>query len=228
MTVPTIPSAPATILDAAERLFAEQGYAGTTIKDIGAAAGVNSALLYYYFENKETLYREMLRRIVIAFVERVGARLAPGMPPEEGVRRLVETQSEVISGHPHLARLVVRELVDHQAAHSEAAITHLAANLFERLCGFIRDGQKSGVFRHDLDPRFAAISVISQVAYMNLARPAAGILLGYGMAGPPAPVLRAFGSHAADFALAALRAPARSPSRRAGRRARTRTTRKPQ
>lgn len=49
------------ILDAAEWLFAEQGYARTTIKQIGRAAGVNSALLYYYFTDKEELYQEALR-----------------------------------------------------------------------------------------------------------------------------------------------------------------------
>jgi AcrR family transcriptional regulator len=45
------------ILDAAERLFAAQGFPRTTIKQIGQAAGVNSALLYYYFGDKDRLYR---------------------------------------------------------------------------------------------------------------------------------------------------------------------------
>jgi DNA-binding transcriptional regulator YbjK len=44
------------ILDAAERLFAAQGFARTTIKQIGREAGVNSALLYYYFADKHQLY----------------------------------------------------------------------------------------------------------------------------------------------------------------------------
>ena len=45
------------ILDAAEELFALHGFTATTIKQIGATADVNSALLYYYFADKETLYR---------------------------------------------------------------------------------------------------------------------------------------------------------------------------
>jgi len=43
------------ILDAAEQLFAAQGFTATTIKQIGRAAGVNSALLYYYFADKDRL-----------------------------------------------------------------------------------------------------------------------------------------------------------------------------
>jgi hypothetical protein len=110
-----------------------------------------------------------------------------------------------------MPRLLVRELLDHEAAHAEEQITHLAANLFERLCSVIRQGQTQGIFRRDLDPKFAAISTIAQVAYMAIARPAVGILLGYGLAGPPPNVVRAFGRHAGDFAIAALSCHPASP-----------------
>jgi AcrR family transcriptional regulator len=192
------------ILDAAEQLFARQGFASTTIKQIGADAGVNSALLYYYFDDKETLYREMLRRMIQSFAAQGARRLEGDAGPDVAVRRLIEFQVEFTLAHPQLPRLLVRELIDHEASHAEEQITHLAANLFERLCGVIRKGQKQGLFRAELNPKFAAISTIAQVAYMAIARPAVGILLGHGLAGPPPEVVRAFGGHAADFAIAAL------------------------
>ena len=40
------------ILDAAERLFADQGFDATSVESIAAAAGVNKALIYYYFKDK--------------------------------------------------------------------------------------------------------------------------------------------------------------------------------
>ena len=52
------------ILDAAEQLFARQGFTATTVKQIGKEAAVNPALLYYYYDSKETLYRAMLQRIL--------------------------------------------------------------------------------------------------------------------------------------------------------------------
>jgi pyruvate formate lyase activating enzyme len=73
----------AAILDAAEALFAQRGFAATTIKQIGAEAGVNSALLYYYFDDKETLYREMLRRIMSGFAAIGTKLLADAASPEE-------------------------------------------------------------------------------------------------------------------------------------------------
>jgi AcrR family transcriptional regulator len=62
------------ILDAAERLFSDRGFARTTIKQIGSEAGVNSALLYYYFADKDQLYRDVLQR----FVSRLVARTMTG------------------------------------------------------------------------------------------------------------------------------------------------------
>lgn len=212
------------IVAAAERLFARRGYAAITIKDIGNEAGVNAALLYYYFADKETLYREVLRRLIGRMAEEGLRRLDPGIDPETAVRRLVELQVELMTAQPHLPQLMARELVDHRAAHAEEPFTQLAASVFRRLCDFIEKGQRDGVFRTDLDPRFAAISVVSQVVYVFIARPAVGILLGTGRDGVSPATLRAFGQHAADFASAALRRPetAGGDGRGAGRRAKVR------
>lgn len=51
------------LLDAAARLFAEQGYAATRVVDIVDAAGVAKGLFYWYFDNKETLFRELAAEI---------------------------------------------------------------------------------------------------------------------------------------------------------------------
>ena len=68
------------ILDAAERLFAAQGFTPTTIKQIGREAGVNSALLYYYFADKDQLYREVLQRFVSRLVSRTMSESAVAGP----------------------------------------------------------------------------------------------------------------------------------------------------
>jgi AcrR family transcriptional regulator len=204
------------ILDAAERLFAAQGFSRTTVKQIGRAAGVNSALLYYYFTDKERLYREVLQRLVAALVGKTTARLGGGGSPADRLRGLVEAQAEVLSAHPHLPKLFLRELADHDAEHAVEQVQLLAATTFRRLCDLVREGQADGSFRRDLDPRYAAVSVISQIAYFHLARPAVRILLGAGPRGPSPEQTRAFTGHAAEFALAAIAArpaPA-APSRR--------------
>ena len=191
------------ILDAAEPLFARQGFAATTIKQIGAAAGVNPALIYYYFGSKEELYRRLLAHLFGILARRATERLAAAGSPEAAVRALLDVQSEVMREHPSVARLIAREMADHGAAHAQEGLTQLAATAFARLLAFIQEGQRAGVFRDDLDPRFAAISTISLLPYFHLFKPAVGILLGE--PGEPTPEqMEAYGRHAAEYALAAL------------------------
>jgi TetR/AcrR family transcriptional regulator len=215
------------ILDAAERLFSVRGFAATTVKQIGAAAGVNSALLYYYFADKETLYREVLGRLLTGLITSGAKAFDDAQSPEDAIRSLVRVQATVLASSPFVPRLIARELVDNDASHATQHIAKLAAEVFTRLCEMIREGQRAGIFRSELDPQFAAISTIAQVVYFHIARPAVGIILGHGVAGPPPETARAFALHAADFAIAALSVPPRTPVRRPSRgEARSRTTRR--
>jgi TetR/AcrR family transcriptional regulator len=194
------------ILDAAEELFARQGFAATTTKQIGSAAGVNPALIHYYFGNKEGLYRALLRRLFESIIARGGQQLAARPAPDAAVRALVGIQSDIMVEHPSFPRLLARELVDQGMTHAGEYVARLSDTLFRRLCELIRGGQEAGLFRRDMDPRFAAVSVVSLVPYFHIARPVVGILLESGPDGPDEEAMRAYGRHAAEFALAALAA----------------------
>ena len=117
----------AAILDAAEPLFARQGFAATTIKQIGAAAGVNPALIYYWYGSKDDLYRELLRRLFGTLVSRGGERLSAAKSPAEAVRIILQLQSETMQQHPSLPRLLARELADHGGTHVREGVAQLSA-----------------------------------------------------------------------------------------------------
>ncbi len=206
---PEMASARDQILNAAEALFARKGYDGTTIKQIGAASGVNPALLYYYFANKEELYKAVLHRFVSALVTRGSAAIDAAKAPRDAIRGLVAAQVEFLLAEPNLPRLMVREMVDHEARHAQDIILQLAAGLFQRLCHVIEAGQRSGDFSSDIEPRFAAVSTISQVAYFIIARPAVGLFFGLGPAGISDQTVGEFGRHAGEFAVRALSTPER-------------------
>lgn len=198
------------ILDAAEALFARQGFDSTSIKEIATEAGVNSALLYYYFGDKEQLYHQVLSRRIEAFVAESMRALAGARGPEDTLRTLIDFQTRILREQPTLPRLLVRELLDHDASHARAQIAHIAANTFRRLRETIAAGQREGIFRADVDPRFAAISCVSQVIYFHIAQPAVRILLdaeGPSAAAGSDDITTAFAAHATQFALAALRSP---------------------
>jgi TetR/AcrR family transcriptional regulator len=192
------------ILDAAIRRFAATGFAATTIKDLASEAQVNSALLYYYFADKQTLYRETLRHVAQRLSDSAGRRLDEDLPPDEAIRRFVQQQAEFLIANPHVPRLMLREMLEHTGRHAEEAIVSLIGGVFTTLCDIIRRGQVQGIFRADADPRYAAISTVSLVAYFVIARPVVGVALGDGLTGPTDERTRDYGRHAAEFALAAL------------------------
>jgi len=192
-----------TILDAAERLFAARGFDAATVKELGAEAGVNPALIYYYFENKQGLHHAVLDRFAGELIGRARVALEQARTPDDVIRAVVRTQSQMLSGYPRRARILARELVEHEGEHVESFINRIAADVFERLRGAIAQGQQSGRFRRDVDPAYAAISTISQVVYFHLARPIVRVLLRE-RGTISWDEEHAFAEHAARFALAAL------------------------
>jgi|SRR5215218_386080 len=197
---------PELILDASEELFAAQGFDSTTIKQIGARAKANPALIYYYFGSKDTLYREVLRRMVTSLVAAATLEMDPALPPGEAIAQVIGFQSGRLLGRPTLPRLLAREMIDPHADHAVEHFGHLAGTVFRRVCELIEQGQAAGVFRADLDARFCALSAVSLVPYTHIVRPAVGVLLGRGPAGAGDDDLRAYARHAAAFVLSALEA----------------------
>jgi len=58
---------PMAVLRAAERVFAKQGFAGTSMRDISRASGVSQPLIHHYFRTKRDLYNEIKRQMILRF-----------------------------------------------------------------------------------------------------------------------------------------------------------------
>jgi TetR/AcrR family transcriptional regulator len=198
------------ILDAAERLFAERGFDGCTVKQIGAAASVNPALLSYYFGGKAGTYRAVLARRLRSFAAQGMQDLSTAATPADAIRRFAEAYMHFMLRHPTLPKLLIREVLDHDAEHAVEEVRGIAQGPFRALCDVVRAGQARGEFRRELDPARAAVSILSPLVYVLVARPVASILLTGRRRGLTDDAMRDFAAHAAEFALAAL-APARRP-----------------
>jgi AcrR family transcriptional regulator len=198
------PEARDAILDAAERLFSDRGYAATTTKALGREAGVNAALLYYYFDGKHSLYHAVLERVFTRLAQQLRGGLEGAASPTEAVAALVGAQVELMSRRPTIPALLVREMIDHQGAHASDAINRIVAGNFRMFCDLIRAGQRTGEFRDDLTAELAAISTIAQVAYLFIAAPAIRLLLKQEGNRYSPDFVRQFARHAAAFALGAL------------------------
>src|SRR3954471_20528629 len=85
------------ILDAAHRVFVRSGTAGARTQEIAAAAGVNSALLHYYFRSKDRLAAAVFLRAAGDLFPAVFGVLVSDLPLEQKVRRVIEVELERLS-----------------------------------------------------------------------------------------------------------------------------------
>src|SRR5437867_9052371 len=77
------------ILDAAVREFAREGVAGARTDAIAKSAGVNKALLYYYFKDKEAIYQAVLDQVFGGVRTAIHNALAQNLPPRERLKAYV-------------------------------------------------------------------------------------------------------------------------------------------
>ena len=103
----------AAILDAAERLFAVRGYDGTSLTDVGAAAGVSRGTPGYFFGSKHDLYRAVLDRAFGEVREAVRSgrarALASQQSPETILAGAVSEYFDFLAARPNFVRLIERE-----------------------------------------------------------------------------------------------------------------------
>ena len=115
------------ILDAAERLFAERGFAGVSMRDIVAETPLkNQASLYHHFQNKEALYQAVLSR----GVDNIVALLPEGADSAD-IGANIDRLLDYLAAHPHLARLIQRAALD-DSEHLESAVTRLLRPIYSR------------------------------------------------------------------------------------------------
>jgi len=97
------------ILRTAAQVFAEQGFAGASIRDISRATGVSLAGLYYYFESKQHLLY-LIQSTTFTFVlETLRSRLQGLHEPAERLRLLVLNHIEYFLSHPNEMKVLSHE-----------------------------------------------------------------------------------------------------------------------
>jgi AcrR family transcriptional regulator len=128
------------ILDAGTRVFARKGYSGTGVREIAAEAGVNLAMVSYYFGGKSGL----LEAILSGFFEKVGVTVKAVTnetgPPEELLRKLIHTMLRMVRGNTETFRVVLTEfplelphIVSHKADHLRTLILPMMKQILDSL-----------------------------------------------------------------------------------------------
>ncbi len=147
------------LMEAATAAFAEKGFAGTTTRDIAAAAGMSPAALYVHHSSKEELlylislagHRDTLRTVRDA--------IGSSDDPAEALHTLVYEFALHHARGRRWARIVNYELGALSSEHLEQ-IRGLRRETEAQVRGLVERGVRAGVFRTE-DPRMAAVMLLS-------------------------------------------------------------------
>lgn len=147
------------VLDVAARIFAEKGYRGTSLNDIGEALGMNKASLYYYVRSKD----DLLRRLIL----RAGRHLRDvsqdpelaRLPAMAALERLVREHCRVAFEHRHELGVLVHQ---RRYLDSLGEVSGRERAYVDRLKSVIARGVAQGAFRR-VDPAIAAQFVLDTV-----------------------------------------------------------------
>jgi len=147
-----------TLLEAAEQVFARDGFGGARIDAIAEAAGYNKSLIFQYFDDKLGLYQAVVGRMKRRVEEELGRLLAPYVaeePSPQRVRAFIEEAMrwsfDHYRAHPHDRAILIWETAEgwrtFNCIHTEQERMrwHLTAT------GFVRWAQAAGVVCSDLD-----------------------------------------------------------------------------
>ena len=145
------------ILDAAVRVFARQGFHTCRVSDIADEAGVAYGLVYHYFASKDeildTLFLERWQ-VMLQLIRDVDGDTIP-------VReKLLAIASFIIDSYRHDPDLMKVIIVEVTRAANSFGNTHIATirEAYELIGGMITKAQQQGVFKDEIDARFAAMA----------------------------------------------------------------------
>jgi TetR/AcrR family transcriptional regulator len=162
------------IVAAAERIFAEQGLDGARTDAIARAAHVNKALLYYYFQSKEDLYRFTLQTLLGRMRQQVESAMQQAGTPRAHLVRYVEGYFDFMTAHPNYPRLVQREVMGRGQSRQWIVRVYFGP-LYRRLAATIRAGIACREFRK-VDPQNTALTLIAMTVFYFAAAPVLGEL----------------------------------------------------
>jgi len=134
------------MMRAAVRLFARQGYAGTSVREIVQAADVTNPMLYYYFDNKEGLFRTLITFLFDVVAVEIGEALDETDDFESAVEAVISSYFEACLRSPIALQFVYTVLFGPTESTPSFDVFSARAELVERIAGAIQTAIDRGDF----------------------------------------------------------------------------------
>jgi TetR/AcrR family transcriptional regulator len=114
----------AAVLEAAEAIFAEKGFAATRLEDVADRVGIRRASIVYYFRDKRELYHAVLASVFGGLLARIEEVLSRSDPLPARVEAGVTAWVDYVARRPSIARLILREVADAAPGQRPAILEH--------------------------------------------------------------------------------------------------------
>src|SRR5450432_3802460 len=154
------------LLDSAEMLFSRKGFDGTSVRDIAEAAGINTAMISYYFGSKEKLMEEIFERKSLNIREKVDTLLKDdSLDPFQKMYSLVDEYIEGILQRKVFHRILLCEQIINQNPIIIQLMEKMKARNSEYINDLIRLGQKKGLFKKNIDIPMMTNTLIGTISH---------------------------------------------------------------
>jgi AcrR family transcriptional regulator len=164
------------IFDAAHEVFVQKGMDGAKMQEIADRAGINKALLHYYYRSKDKLYEAVARAVIGRAAPMISQLIESDKPLEEKIRHFIEFYISIISKNPFIPLFIISEINKHPDHFFEKI---LPAELPKPQI-FIRQVEEeiaAGRIRA-INPKHLVINIVSMCVFPFIAKPMARFALG--------------------------------------------------
>ncbi|MFP3948118.1 MAG: TetR/AcrR family transcriptional regulator [Longimicrobiales bacterium] len=174
------------ILEAARSVFLRRGTTGARMREIADEAGVNQALLHYYFRTKEALAEAVFRKVARQLLPPIVAELRSDHRLEEKVKRVIELELDHLSRNPNLPAYLISELNHHPGRAPqlwEEVVGEPAGRTGSRVLEKLREQLEEAADRghvRPMEPEQFLVNLISLCIFPFAARPMLEAVLGLG------------------------------------------------
>lgn len=157
------------ILNAARIVFLKKGYDGARMQDIANEAGINKALLHYYFRSKEKMFRAIFDEAFDMFLPRIAMYFQADMPLFEKIEKISVLYINLLKQNPYIPMFILHEIQNNPELMVDKLQTKGGINP-EIVIKQVQKEIKAGVIR-PVDFRQVMISMISMCVFPFAAKP---------------------------------------------------------
>ncbi len=154
------------ILDSAEIQFSLKGFYGARIDTVADLANINKRMIYEYYVNKETLYKEVLFSVYKRMEIAERHILTNKLSGVELVREIISTYFNFLEKNPTFVNILMWENLNCAAYLNELPAENLERTTLKYFIDEINNGKKMGLFKENIDAEQTVMSLIT-VSFAN-------------------------------------------------------------